>query len=237
MKLFYGWVIVGVGMRGDLHRHGHDDVARRVPPADVAGHGLVPCRHLVRRRAQLPLHGLRIVPLGLAVRPVRHARRRAGRRRPAWRRAHRGQPCDDALQFQLLFGMLVGLAAGSFYAPLIATITRWFTRNRSLAVALVSSGMGLGSMLIAPLSRWIITDYDWRTAMLTVGCLALAGGHSRVAVRAPPACAGVCRRRRGSRAGGPTSPWRRCCARRSSPQSRSPTSPAARRIRVRSSTW
>ncbi len=30
-------------------------------------------------------------------------------------------------QFQLLFGILVGLAAGSFYAPLIATITRWFT--------------------------------------------------------------------------------------------------------------
>ena len=49
-------------------------------------------------------------------------------------------------QFQLLFGILVGLAAGSFYAPLIATITRWFTANRSLAVALVSAGMGLGSL-------------------------------------------------------------------------------------------
>jgi MFS family permease len=76
-------------------------------------------------------------------------------------------------QFQLLFGIMVGLAAGSFYAPLIATITRWFTVNRSLAVALVSSGMGLGSLLIAPLSRWIITNYDWRTAMLVIGSLAL----------------------------------------------------------------
>src|SRR5689334_16652652 len=44
-------------------------------------------------------------------------------------------------QFQILFGVLVGVAAGSFYAPLIATTTRWFTRNRSLAVALVSAGL------------------------------------------------------------------------------------------------
>ena len=93
-------------------------------------------------------------------------------------------------QFQLLFGILVGLAAGSFYAPLIATITRWFTANRSLAVALVSSGMGLGSLLIAPLSRWIITNYDWRTAMLTIGSLALVVViPASLFVRRPPALA------------------------------------------------
>lgn len=83
-----------------------------------------------------------------------------------------GSQAATLWQFQLLFGITVGLAAGSFYAPLTATVTRWFTRNRSLAVALVSSGMGLGSLLIAPLSRWMITNYDWRTAMLTIGCLA-----------------------------------------------------------------
>ena len=93
-------------------------------------------------------------------------------------------------QFQLLFGILVGLAAGSFYAPLIATITRWFTVNRSLAVALVSSGMGLGSFLIAPLSRWIITNYDWRTAMMTIGSLALVVViPASLFVRRPPALA------------------------------------------------
>src|SRR5437870_5822560 len=49
-------------------------------------------------------------------------------------------------QFQLLFGLIVGLAVGSFYAPMIATTTRWFTRHRSLAVSLVSAGLALGSM-------------------------------------------------------------------------------------------
>ena len=75
-------------------------------------------------------------------------------------------------QFQLLFGVLVGLAAGSFYTPLIATTTRWFTLNRSLAVALVSAGLSLGSATVGPLARWLITGYDWRTAMLVIGELA-----------------------------------------------------------------
>jgi MFS family permease len=76
------------------------------------------------------------------------------------------------VQFQLLFGVLVGLAAGSFYAPLISTTTRWFTENRSLAVALVSAGLGLGSTVMGPLARWIITGYDWRIALLVMGNLA-----------------------------------------------------------------
>src|SRR5437899_2876177 len=76
------------------------------------------------------------------------------------------------VQFQLVFGVVVGLAAGSFYTPLTATTTRWFTRNRSLAVALVSAGFGLGSTTVGPLARWMITTYDWRTAMLVIGDLA-----------------------------------------------------------------
>ena len=72
-------------------------------------------------------------------------------------------------QFQLVFGIIVGLAAGSFYAPLIATTTRWFTEHRSLAVALVSCGVSVGSMLMVPVARWLISSYDWRFAMLVIG--------------------------------------------------------------------
>jgi len=74
-------------------------------------------------------------------------------------------------RFQLLFGVLVGLAAGSFYTPLIATTARWFTTNRSLAVALVSAGLSVGSTVMAPLARWLISSYDWRTAMMVIGDL------------------------------------------------------------------
>ncbi len=75
-------------------------------------------------------------------------------------------------QLQLTFGVLVGFAVGAFYAPLTATVTRWFTANRGLAVALVSAGIGVGVLVISPLSRWIISIADWRIAMLVLGDLA-----------------------------------------------------------------
>jgi MFS family permease len=92
--------------------------------------------------------------------------------------------------FQIYFGVMVGFASGSLFAPLTATTTRWFTQNRSLAVALVSAGLGLGSTTAAPLARWIITNYDWRTAMLVLGDLAwLFIIPTALLVREPPATA------------------------------------------------
>src|SRR5438876_2874406 len=75
-------------------------------------------------------------------------------------------------QFSLSFGFLVGFAAGAFYAPLTATTTRWFTARRGLAVALVSAGIGLGILIVAPLARALTSAWDWRVALLVIGDLA-----------------------------------------------------------------
>src|SRR3569623_1921858 len=77
-------------------------------------------------------------------------------------------------QFQLCFGVLIGIAAGSFYAPMMALASAWIEKNRSLAVALVSAGMGVSPVTIAPTASWLITAYDWRTAMLVIGIAAWA---------------------------------------------------------------
>jgi MFS family permease len=79
---------------------------------------------------------------------------------------------QSLLLFQLTYGILVGLAASTFFAPMIALTTGWFDRQRSLAVSLVSAGMGVAPMTISPFARWLITTYDWRTAMLVIGILA-----------------------------------------------------------------
>jgi MFS family permease len=76
------------------------------------------------------------------------------------------------LEFQLAFGILIGAAAGAFYAPMMALASGWFDRNRSLAVALVSAGSGVSPVTVAPFARWLITNYDWRPAMLVVGIAA-----------------------------------------------------------------
>jgi MFS family permease len=75
-------------------------------------------------------------------------------------------------QLNVTFGFMVGFAVGAFYAPLTSTATKWFTARRGLAVALVSSGIGVGILLIAPLARALTSLWDWRIALLVIGDLA-----------------------------------------------------------------
>jgi len=92
------------------------------------------------------------------------------------------------VQFQLTYGILVGLAASAFFAPMIAAATAWFESNRALAVSLVSAGMGVAPMTISPLARWLISTYDWRAAMLMIGILAwILLLPAALLVRRPPA--------------------------------------------------
>jgi len=75
------------------------------------------------------------------------------------------------IEFQLTYGLLVGTATGSFFAPMIAAVSSWFERHRSLAVSLVSAGLGVAPMTISPFAAWLISISDWRTAQLTIGVL------------------------------------------------------------------
>jgi len=75
-------------------------------------------------------------------------------------------------QLYVTFGGMVGFAVGAFYAPLTSTATKWFTARRGLAVALVSSGIGVGILAVAPLARALINAWDWRIALLVIGDLA-----------------------------------------------------------------
>jgi len=76
------------------------------------------------------------------------------------------------LTFQITYGVLVGLAASAFFAPMIALTTGWFDTNRGLAVSLVSAGMGVAPMTISPFARWLISAYEWRAAMFDIGIMA-----------------------------------------------------------------
>lgn len=95
---------------------------------------------------------------------------------------------QSLVQFQLAYGVLVGVAASAFFAPMMAATAAWFDRQRSLAVSLVSAGMGVAPMTISPLARWLVSAYDWRTAMLLIGVLAWALLlPAALLVRRPPA--------------------------------------------------
>ena len=74
----------------------------------------------------------------------------------------------DLWQFYLTFGVLVGAGVSCFYVPLTVTVMRWFDTRRGMAAAVVSSGNGLGTLALSPLSRWLIDSFDWRTAFVVL---------------------------------------------------------------------
>src|ERR1700727_3451191 len=59
--------------------------------------------------------------------------------------------------FQLIFGLLVGGSAAAIFAPMMACVTGWFDTHRSLAVSLVSAGLGVGPMNLAPPAAWLVS--------------------------------------------------------------------------------
>jgi MFS family permease len=95
------------------------------------------------------------------------------------------------VQFQLVFGLMVGAATAAIFAPMMACVTGWFDTHRSLAVSLVSAGMGMAPMTMSPLAAWLVSIYDWRTSLLIIAALAASLMiPAALLVRRPPALDG-----------------------------------------------
>ena len=81
---------------------------------------------------------------------------------------------SSLLEFQLAFGLVVGAAIAAILVPMMACVTGWFDTHRSLAVSLVSAGMGMAPMTMSPLAAWLVSFYDWRSSLLVIAALAAA---------------------------------------------------------------
>lgn len=95
---------------------------------------------------------------------------------------------SSLLMFQLCFGVVVGLAASAVFPPLMACVTGWFDTHRSLAVSLVSAGMGMAPMTMSPLVAWLVQGHDWRSTLQIVAAI-VAGlmVPAALLIRRPPA--------------------------------------------------
>ena len=92
------------------------------------------------------------------------------------------------IEFQLIFGLLVGAATAAIFAPMMACVTGWFDTHRSLAVSLVSAGMGMAPMTMSPFAARLIAHHDWRTSLQILAALtAVVMIPVALLVRRPPA--------------------------------------------------
>ncbi|HDR9834797.1 TPA: MFS transporter [Burkholderia multivorans] len=94
--------------------------------------------------------------------------------------------------FQAIFGLAVGGTTAAMFAPMMACVTGWFDTHRSLAVSLVSAGMGMAPMTMSPLAAWLVSTHDWRSSMLTIAAVSAATMiPASLLVRRAPALAGT----------------------------------------------
>jgi len=81
---------------------------------------------------------------------------------------------SSLLSFQIMFGLMVGGSISAIFAPMMACVTGWFDTHRSLAVSLVSAGMGMAPLIMSPLAAWLVSSHDWRTSMQVVAVVVAA---------------------------------------------------------------
>jgi len=80
--------------------------------------------------------------------------------------------CTTAIwQVYLFYAVIFSLGAASIYAPLMATVSQWFTERRGLAVGITAAGLGAGILVFSPLAAWLIFSYGWRMAYIVVGSI------------------------------------------------------------------
>ena len=72
-------------------------------------------------------------------------------------------------QLYITYGIIFGLGVSACFSTTMATTTRWFIKRRGLALGIVASGAGLGTLILAPVAERLSTAFGWSTAYLVLG--------------------------------------------------------------------
>jgi MFS family permease len=76
-------------------------------------------------------------------------------------------------QIYVFYGVLASIGTAGSWIPLLSTVARWFVRRRGLITGLVASGIGIGTIIMPPLSNLLISSYGWRVSYAVIGVISL----------------------------------------------------------------
>ncbi|HEU4341166.1 MAG TPA: MFS transporter [Candidatus Binatia bacterium] len=81
---------------------------------------------------------------------------------------------DSLWQFYLFFGLLsaVGITFTGM-VPHVFLISEWFVSNRASAIGFVYAGTGVGILVLAPLSEWLLSTWGWARAFQTFAAIVM----------------------------------------------------------------
>jgi MFS family permease len=69
----------------------------------------------------------------------------------------------------ITYGLGVGIGVACIYVPMLAVVSGWFVKRRNMALGIAVSGVGCGTLVMAPLAAALIEHYGWRESYAIMG--------------------------------------------------------------------
>ncbi len=76
--------------------------------------------------------------------------------------------------FSAAHALLIGIGAGTGFAPLMADISHWFVRQRGLALVVVASGNYLAGTVWPLAMKFSLPQFGWRATYIVIGIIVAA---------------------------------------------------------------
>jgi MFS family permease len=75
----------------------------------------------------------------------------------------------------ITYGLGVGMGVACGYVPMLAVVGAWFERRRAAALGVAVTGVGLGTLVVAPLAAALINHYGWRQTYVIFAISSVVG--------------------------------------------------------------
>ncbi|KAJ2304040.1 hypothetical protein IWW55_002619, partial [Coemansia sp. RSA 2706] len=83
--------------------------------------------------------------------------------------------CTEVWQLALTQGFLAGAGVGTIFIVVSTIPTSWFSKNQGFLIGVVHSGSGVGGLVLAPLTRFLINKYTLTGALKILGVILAVG--------------------------------------------------------------
>ena len=77
-------------------------------------------------------------------------------------------------QLFVYFGLLLGIGMSTHDVVTLSIVARWFHKRRGIMTAVVKVGTAVGQFTIPPVVAFLMVRYDWRSALIIMGIIAIA---------------------------------------------------------------
>jgi MFS family permease len=75
----------------------------------------------------------------------------------------------------ITYGVGVGVGVACGYVPMVAVVGAWFDRRRAAALGIAVAGVGIGTLVAAPLAAALIGHFGWRQTYVVFGISSVVG--------------------------------------------------------------